>query len=220
MYMTFGCSRSPVTVAVPNSSLSVCVRALLCWAGRRWLPAGLSPFPWRPCRILARGSPASDRAVALAGFADFAAAGARSATAAEHRTRALGAAAGGDCGVQPQPSPHTRMRQTQVALIAVVHAGSFLADVGRRADALAQFHHPAGDLFVLAGDLDVAFKLIERLLRLRQVQIVEHAQVQVRGSVIRFSGYRTLIGGFGLRKFAEFAQRRCRVRCPQPRCWG
>src|ERR1700736_4232304 len=73
----------------------------------------------------------------------------------------------------------------------------------RRCDALAQFHHPTGDLFILAGNLDVALELIERLLRLCKVQIVQYAQVQMRRSVIRFSGYRTLIGRFGLGKFAE-----------------
>src|SRR5216684_2992810 len=79
--------------------------------------------------------------------------------------------------------------------------------LGRRrwcSDALAQFHHPTGDLFVFAGNLDVALKLIERLLRLCKVQVVQYAQVQMRRSVIRFSGYRTLIGRFGFRKFAEF----------------
>jgi hypothetical protein len=61
-----------------------------------------------------------------------------------------------------------------------------LAAGGRRADTFAQFHHPAGDLFVLAGDCHVALELIERFLRLREIQIVEHAQVQMRGGVVRF----------------------------------
>ena len=48
-------------------------------------------------------------------------------------------------------------------------------------------------------------ELFERLLRLGQIQIIEHAQIQIRGGVIRFNGNRTLIGRFGLREFAELA---------------
>src|ERR1700736_2712937 len=75
----------------------------------------------------------------------------------------------------------------------------------RCSDALAQFHNPTGDLFIFAGNLNVALEFIERFLRLCKVQIVQYAQVQMRRSVIRFSGYRTLIGRFGFRKFAQFA---------------
>jgi hypothetical protein len=74
MYMTFGCSRSPVTVAVPNSSLSVVFGAFF-WPGA--VAAGrLELAPAAADEVSARGSPASDRAVALGGFADFAGAGA------------------------------------------------------------------------------------------------------------------------------------------------
>jgi hypothetical protein len=91
MYMTFGCSRSPVTVAVPNSRRSVVPgafevdpaavpRAVCVGAGAA---AG-----WE---VLARGSPASDWAVALAGLAVAAGAAVSAAGAA---VSAAGAGAG------------------------------------------------------------------------------------------------------------------------------
>src|SRR5271155_5318596 len=83
--------------------------------------------------------------------------------------------------------------------------GLLLGRRGRCSDALAQFHHPAGNLLVLAGDRDIPLELIERLLRLSEVQVVEHAQVQMRRGIVGLCRYRTLIGRFGFRKFAELA---------------
>src|SRR5450631_2391541 len=87
MYMTFGCSRSPVTVAVPNSSRSAPAGAF--WGG---------PAAGRPAgtvrEVLTRGSPASDWAVAFAGFA-AAGVGVLGAAAGSANASA-GAAAGGD----------------------------------------------------------------------------------------------------------------------------
>src|SRR5450631_651165 len=89
MYMTFGCSRSPVTVAVPNSS-------------RSEAPGGFCPGPEdaraaAPAArdVLARGSPASDWAVALGGFAAGAEAGAGAAAGAAGSL--AGAVAGAGC---------------------------------------------------------------------------------------------------------------------------
>ena len=75
----------------------------------------------------------------------------------------------------------------------------------RGADAFAQFDHPAGDLLVLAGEREVMLELFERLLRLGQIQIVQHAQIQIRRRVIRFKRYRTLISGFRFCEFTELA---------------
>ena len=50
-------------------------------------------------------------------------------------------------------------------------------------------------------------KLFERFLRLGEIQVVQHAEVQIRRRVIGFNGYRTLIRRFRFRKFTELAFR-------------
>ena len=50
-------------------------------------------------------------------------------------------------------------------------------------------------------------ELLERLLRLGKIQIVQHAQVQIRGGVVRFDGDRALVGRLGFGEFAELALR-------------
>src|SRR5216684_3821351 len=88
MYMTFGCSRSPVTVAVPNSSRSVVPggfgpvpapdRPPAACGGREVVARGSPASDWAVADrdVLARGSPASDWGVALAGLAGLAGAAA------------------------------------------------------------------------------------------------------------------------------------------------
>src|SRR5450631_3239681 len=106
MYMTFGCSRSPVTVAVPNSSRSEAPGGFCPGPedARAAAPAARDVLargsPASDCalagrEVLARGSPASDWAVALGGFAAGAEAGAGAAAGAAGSL--AGAVAGAGC---------------------------------------------------------------------------------------------------------------------------
>ena len=90
------------------------------------------------------------------------------------------------------------------------HAGSFFAAAAadrRRADPLLQLDHPSCDLLVVAREGEVMLELLERLLRLGEIQIVQHAQVQIRGRIVRFHGDGVLIGRLGLGELAEFSFR-------------
>src|SRR6202167_6666080 len=81
MYMTFGCSRSPVTVAAPIASRSTALGALGAALAGAWAAAGAAGAAgWE---VFARGSPASAWASVFTGLVTVVlAAGAGACTAA------------------------------------------------------------------------------------------------------------------------------------------
>src|ERR1700692_494799 len=94
--MTFGCSRSPVTVAVPSSRRSILGADFgLAFAGAR------------AAEVSARGSPASDCAVALVGFAEGVAV-------------VASVAAGGDGGCAAARPAQTNAAQIKIFVLLIL----------------------------------------------------------------------------------------------------
>src|ERR1700692_1745942 len=112
-YMTFGCSRSPVTVAVPKSSRSVLGAGFWPAGGRGSVArdfdgaggvAGSFDAGW--FEVSTCGSPASDCAVGRAAFAEGAAGAVWEGAAGADAAGAAGAAGGAACCCA-SAGPHT-----------------------------------------------------------------------------------------------------------------